>query len=175
MTDRFSPWALLGKHLSSLRDHRPGRTWDWTALAVLWVVPTVAAFVMGCVGTITMPAGWFTGVALLTGGLIGSFSYIAGLRVKLAERESTFPEGEAQIRQYLDETVAHILTAAYVSALTAIILVIEMNLNRKLDGLLAALPTWPSVYLLLLITMILPRLFQAYEELNNVLRSAPPK
>ena len=57
----------------------------------------------------------------------------------------------------------------------AIVLVIEMNLNRKLDGLLAALPTWPSVYLLLLISMILPRLFPAYEELNDVLRSVPPK
>ncbi|WP_127480880.1 hypothetical protein [Nocardioides pantholopis] len=170
MTDRFSPAHLLLAHWRSLVDFRPGKNVDTLTIGTLVVVPIAAALAMYNWGTITQPAGWFTGVALLTGGLISSFAYVASLRLKLAERHQTYPDGDASDRAYLDETVAHILIAAYTAAVTALILVVGMNIDAKLTGIMAALPTLTSTYLLLLVTMVLPRLFESYNRINEIVR-----
>ncbi|MDT9592624.1 hypothetical protein RDV89_06080 [Nocardioides zeae] len=43
-----------------------------------------------------------------------------------------------------------------------------MNIDAKLTGIMAALPTLTSAYLPLLVTMVLPRLFESYDRNNEV-------
>jgi|GEM_PF-5863711 len=169
MTDRFNPFALFRAHFSALKDYRKTKGLDVGALVILGAVPLAAALAMYQWGVIRNPSAWFTGITLLATGLIALFVYLADLRLRLAERARGFPTGDRLLRDHLDETGVHALVGAYLGVLTSAVLVVEMNIRDKLDGLMAALPTWSSVYALLLVLMLIPRLHFAFEKSSEAL------
>ena len=117
------------------------------------------------------PGPLLAGVALLAGALIGSFGTMTTLRLKLADLADVDDDALAPERDLLDESVSHILVAALVAALNAATLVIGTNLtevNHPVTGFWAALAIALSAYLALLFVLILPRLYSAYVQINNV-------
>ncbi|MFJ3136786.1 hypothetical protein ACIPK5_12805 [Streptomyces sp. NPDC086843] len=72
----------------------------------------------------------------------------------------------------LDETAAHLLTGSLLCALDAASLVIGMNVSvtraGHLYGFWAALAAAISSYVLIIFVLLVPRLYSAYVEMNDV-------
>ncbi|MFJ1767837.1 hypothetical protein ACIOD2_46475 [Amycolatopsis sp. NPDC088138] len=74
-------------------------------------------------------------------------------------------------RAMLDESAAHLLLGALISAVNAAILVLGMNVGPKHDevaGVWCAIACGLGCYVLLMFFLCLPRMYSAYVELNNV-------
>lgn len=169
MTDRFSPLALFKAHFVGLKDHSKEKGVDRFAATALVIAPLGAAVAMGLFGTIKDAAAWFTGISLISTGLVALFVYLAELRMRLAARAPQFPLGDKTLRENLDEAGTHALAGAYLGVVSAAVLVIEMNLASELRGLYAAVPTWSSVYTLMIALMLVPRIHHAFSKANEVL------
>lgn len=72
----------------------------------------------------------------------------------------------------LDETAAHLLTGSLLCAFDAAALVIGMNVsatkNGQLYGFWAAFASGLSSYILVIFIFVIPRLYSAYVEINDV-------
>ena len=71
----------------------------------------------------------------------------------------------------IDETAAHLLFAALLSAVDAGLIVIAMNTvasGQNVEGWWAALVLAVSSYILMLFIICLPRLYSAYIQINSV-------
>jgi ABC-type Fe3+ transport system permease subunit len=110
------------------------------------------------------------GVALIIGGGLAAFGQLASWRARLAEKGS---DGSAQKpeRDSIDEATAHLLWATWVAVFTTPFLVVtaETDGDRFKTGLLEWIPRVASalsfslgLYLLLVLGMVLPKLYDAY-------------
>jgi hypothetical protein len=185
---RFDLRPIFRGHWRGLTDGRTRNDKpDWASRLVL-----LSAFCLLPVGYVLdwklgAPGPLLAGVALLAGALIGSFGTMTTLRLKIAELGGPDDEGLEPERDLLDESVSHVLLAALVAATDAVALVIGTNTaaTAPIVGVTkaaAAASTAPgtvtgfwasaaialSAYLFLIFVMLLPRLYAAYVQLNNV-------
>ncbi|MCX5410754.1 hypothetical protein [Streptomyces sp. NBC_00059] len=124
-------------------------------------------------GRLSAPASLLTGVALLTGGMLSAFTHLSTLRLKITEWDGTDGDNKFEVeRGMLDETAAHLLTGSLLCAFDAAALVIGMNVsstkNGQLYGFWAAFTSGLSSYILVIFIFVIPRLYSAYVEINNV-------
>lgn len=163
---------ILRGHWYGLTDGRTtGDEPDWLTRGIL--LATVLLVPVGLWGDFQLaaPGPLLSGVALLAGALVGSFGTMTTLRLKLADIADVDDEAMGPERDLLDESVSHILLAALVAATDAAVLVIGTNVTAAgapVTGFWAALAIALSSYLVLLFVLILPRLYSAYVQINNV-------
>jgi hypothetical protein len=114
-----------------------------------------------------------SGVSLLAGGLLASFGQLTSFRQRLFESMAFEGDGEATDRNMVDETVAHLLLAAFLCGIDAIILVVGLNTSKDgstVGGVVAVLAIGVSSYIALLFFVAVPRLYIAYATYNKVSR-----
>jgi hypothetical protein len=174
MSSRFIPVELFRGHWKGLSDYRGHQIVpDNLSRAILIAVPLLAgASIFLLQGTLAAPGSLLAGVALLAGGFLAAFGQISTLRLRLTDRAKDFGEVEAIDRDALDETAAHLLVASFMSAVTALVLVLGMNLGANQAGVIwgfwAALAVVPATYVLLVFVIAIPRLYAAYVNINKV-------
>jgi hypothetical protein len=124
-------------------------------------------------GRLSAPGALLTGVALLAGGMLSAFTHLSTLRLKMKEWV-----GGSEVSRYevekgmLDETAAHLLTGSLLCAFDAAALVVGMNVSVTKEGHLfgfwAALAASISSYVMIVFVFLVPRLYSAYIEMNDV-------
>lgn len=145
---------------------------DWrtrTGLIAIPLVVTVVILVRH--GQLSAPTSLLTAVALLTGGILTVFAALSTLRLKLTEWDERTIDRDLD-RSSLDESVAHLMAGALACVVDAVVLVIGMNLRQPnteaITGIPAALAAGISSYVVLIFIIIIPRLYSAYVEINQV-------
>lgn len=156
---RLSPLVVWAAHLDGLTRHPTTRP-DYLTRAVLLVVPVAVTTVSWSLGAqLRQPGALLAGASLLAGTLLASFGQLATLRGRLTDR----PDTRAVALDALDETVAHVLTAVYAALATAAVLGVGTTLSAgAVTGWVAAVGLGLGTWLLLLVLLITPRLYQAY-------------
>lgn len=175
MSSRFFPVELFRGHWKSLSDYRSRKPIaDTTTRFFIVFLPLAAGsclFVFH--GALAAPGSLLAGVSLLAGGFLAAFGQISSLRLRLTDRADHFAETEAIDRDALDETAAHLLVASFMSAMTALVLVLGMNFSSDaksgaVNGVFAALAVALACYVLLVFVIVIPRLYIAYVNINRV-------
>lgn len=153
---RLSPLVVWSAHLDGLTKHPTTRP-DRLTRVVLVVGPLAVAVVTWVFGAqLRQPGALLAAASLLAGTLLASFGQLATLRGRLTDRPDTRAVA-------LDETVAHVLTAVYAAVATAAVLGVATTLSAgAVTGWLAAVALGLGSWLLLLVLLITPRLYQAY-------------
>lgn len=174
MFHRLIPTEVFRGHWKALSDYREDTpAADRLTRGVMIGVPLLAGIsVVATGGSLAAPGALLSGLALLTGGLLAAFAQISALRMKLTDRMRQFPAAERIDRDALDETASHLLAAAYLSAVSALVLVLAMNFGSTpsgaVTGLWSGLVVAPSLYVLLTFLIAVPRLYSAYVSYNAV-------
>lgn len=171
---RLIPSELLKHHWNSLADRSRGKgalKRDWPVTIVLVIVPCaagVSAYRSDL--QLTAPASLLAALSLMSAGLLAAFGQIASIRSKYRLPDDDY-DPEWRTREMLDEAVAHILTAALVAVLTAVIIVVGMNAGagngRQLAVLASAGVVGFGSYLVLVFLMVVRKLWGAYEAANE--------
>ncbi len=156
---RLDPSNVWSAHLKGLTKH-PTNAPDNVTRAVLWGVPTIVLIATWLLhAQLRQPAALLAGSSLLAGTLLASFGQLATLRGRLTDKV----EVPQVARDALDETAAHVLVAVYAAVLTAGVLGVATSLSAgSVTGLAAALALAAGAWLLLLVLLVVPRLYQAY-------------
>lgn len=174
MFSRFNFIPVLRGHWKGLTDGRytPPRP---DVVARLSLLVPVAVFVLMLLkgGRLSTPGALLTGVALLAGGMLSAFTHLSTLRLKVKEWVGSSEASRYEVEKgMLDETAAHLLTGSLLCALDAASLVIGMNVSvtraGHLYGFWAALAAAISSYVLIIFVLLVPRLYSAYVEMNDV-------
>lgn len=169
---RFNFWPVLRGHWKGLtRGDVTAYTPDRLSRHILKLPPLLAALALWRNWELAAPTPLLSAVALLAGALVGSFGSLSTLRLKLTDWADREGDNQQPQRDALDETVAHLLTAAVLCALTAAVLVIGTNVagaDKPVTRPWAALAVGLGSYVLLLFMLVVPRLYAAYVEINNV-------
>lgn len=176
MSERFNPMPLLRGHWRGLTVDGPDGTTvsakDVIARAVFFLVPVVLMVIAYLDHWHLKATGpLLSGVALLAGGLLASFGQLTGFRQRLFESMAFEGDGEATDRNMVDETVAHLLLAAFLCGVDAIILVVALNTSKDgstVGGPVATLAIGVSAYIALLFLVAVPRLYIAYATYNKI-------
>ena len=147
--------------------------WARTSL----VAPSAVVLIWGLIAkwVVMAPIPLLTGVTLLSGGILGVFAQLSTLRLKLTDRmEDATLDVE---RDGIDEAVAHLLTALLICVFCAVAIVVGLNTTtpeNNVSGQTILGPPWSafvlagSTYLSVLFLIIIPKLYSAYVEMNNV-------
>lgn len=169
MLERLSPVDIFRAHWKALSDYRTKTPIpDVVTRVIVVAVPvgaTIAAFLSGFV--LQVSEGALAALALLAGGFLASFTHLSGVRVHLADRESTWGDAERFDRDAIDETSAHLLVGSYMSGIAAMWLLLGMNFGAgaapaTIVGFWAAIEAGMLAYVGIIFLVTLPRLYQAY-------------
>lgn len=174
------PWERLGRfdftpvlygHWKALTLDSPGFPADLLARSVLLILSGGLGILSICLDwSLHAPAALLTGISLLVGGSLSVFTHLSTLRLRLTDRADD-PSLDFD-RAAFDESAAHLLTAALLAVLDAVVLVIAMNVGIDETGAIRGF--WSgfviaiSTYLALLFVMLIPRLYNAYVNVNHV-------
>lgn len=174
MFSRFNFIPVLRGHWKGLTDGRitPPKP-DVLARLALLIPLTVFLLMQLRNGHLATPGALMTGVALLAGGMLSAFTHLSTLRIKVKEWVGTSEASRYEVEKgMLDETAAHLLTGSLLCAFDVASLVIGMNVSVTKEGHLygfwAALSAAISSYVLVIFVFIVPRLYSAYVEINDV-------
>ncbi|MFF5473169.1 hypothetical protein [Streptomyces achromogenes] len=174
MFSRFNFIPVLRGHWKGLTDGRytPPRP-DVAARLSLGVPILVFLLMWLRGGHLSTPGALLTGVALLAGGMLSAFTHLSTLRLKVKEWVGFSDVSRYEVEKgMLDETAAHLLTGSLLCALDAATLVVGMNVSVTKDGHLygfwAAVAAAISSYVLIIFIFLVPRLYSAYVEINDV-------
>ena len=174
MSSRFIPIEVFRGHWKGLSDYRSKKpVADNLTRAGLIALPVAAGIsIIVFDGSLAAPGSLLAGVALLAGGFLASFGQISSLRLRLTDRAIDYKDVEQVDRDALDETAAHLLVASFMSALTALSLVLGMNLGADakgaVGGVWAAIAVALATHVLLVFIIAVPRLYTAYVNINRV-------
>lgn len=174
VSERFNVLPVLRGHWKGLTDGRyKERRADIAARLSLLGPFTVFGFMLWKHGHLAAPAALLTGVTLMAGGMLSAFTHLSTLRLKVTEWEKPGVASRFAVeRDMLDETAAHLLTGSLLCALNAASLVIGMNVGATkaghLSGFWAATAAGLSTYVLIVFIFVIPRLYSAYVQINNV-------
>ncbi len=171
---RLIPSELLKHHWASLVDRSGPRGHgkrDWPAVVILIGGPlSLGAWAWHSNLTLTTPNAMLPALSLLSAGLLAAFGQIASIRAKYELPDSDY-DPDWRTREMLDEAVAHILTAALVAVVTAIVIIVGMNLSpaaaTQLPVRTSALTVTLGSYLVLVFFMVVRKLWGAYEVANK--------
>lgn len=166
--DRLLPNAVIRAQWKGLTHGNTGAyVPDWVTRVAVFVPPLVLAVAAHCADwKLAAPEALLTGVSLLAGALVGSFGFIASLRLRLIETQVGHSEEPDAARDSIDESVAHLLAATLACVLDAVALVIGMNVAVDTKG--ALIGFWASVaialsaYVAIVFYMLVMRLYAAY-------------
>ncbi len=183
MTDRFnlSP-VFRGQWKSLSQGSGEGARPDWVARAAVFGVPLVAGVTGGVARwQLASPGVLLTAVALLAGTSLAVFAQLSTLRLKLTEwRTSRGSQADDVDKEALDESVAHLLAATMVCLIDVVVLVVGIMATPTPDhpepgAAGPPLPLWASTvaitlsaYIALVMVMLIPRLYSAYNRPNHV-------
>lgn len=156
---RLSPTAVWRAHLRGLTKHPTGAP-DTVARTAVYGLPVLAAVLAFLLEAKLRQAGvLLAGASLLAGTLLASFGQLATLRGKVSDRL----EVRRVALDALDETTAHVLMAVYAAVLLAATLGAATSLSAgAVGGVAAAVALGLAAWLLLLVLLVVPRLYQAY-------------
>jgi hypothetical protein len=124
--------------------------------------------------TLAAPIPLLTGVTLLSGGILGVFAQLSTLRLKLTEKVE---ERRLDVeRDGIDEAVAHLLMALTLCITCAVTIMIGLNITdsaeansqQRLHLPWSAIVLSLCTYLTTLFLVIIPKLYSAYVEMNQV-------
>lgn len=172
---RFSPAQVFSAHCQGLRKRKyegekVTSSPDIFARVVLYAFP----FVPCGIGIwrdfkLEGSSSFLSGIALIVGALLAVFVQLATSRQKL-ERNNTYRISE---RDNIDEAVAHILFGVYVSlALLVLLIVLEVvppDQEKWTIGL-SSMVLYLGCLLLLVFLLIIPKLWNVYDQENSVPR-----
>lgn len=173
---RFFPLSLFLGQWKVLSDYRNEVTKpEWVSRSIVFGGPLVLFIVLLLVRT-TVPdiGGVIAGTTILAGTLLAAFGQLSSWRVQLnkfAEQTGSYDQLE---RDSLDETVTHLLAAAYTSGVGAILLVLASNFGSTgADGeSVGGLFLWAGLSFAshagLTFLIAVPRLYYAYASLSEV-------
>lgn len=149
---------------------------DWLSRSLLIAIP---ALLIGATiwfkWQVSSPSAILSAVALLSAGLLGVFTQLAGLRVRLTERQDE--EWLDVERDGIDEAVSHVLFSFLLCIFTCILLVIGINVadsdvqlpaSEFLRSCWSAVVFATSSYIVLTMIILVPKLYSAYTEMNEV-------
>jgi hypothetical protein len=176
--ERFNPTPLFRGHWRGLSvDTATGTATAYTDLAARVVFAVVPLGLVVCSyllhWELKAPGPLLSGVSLLAGGLLASFGQLTSFRQRLYDSMVFEGDGEAMDRNMVDETVAHLLLAAFLCGIDAALLVIGLNVSKtgaSVTGLLGAAIIGVSAYIGILFLVAVPRLYVAYATYNKVSR-----
>jgi hypothetical protein len=174
MFGRLIPTSVLRGHWKGLSYYRDGEIRpDVVARVTVIGVPLLVGTLMYLFhGRLMAPSALIAGLALLAGGLLAAFGQLSTLRLRLTERAKYEGDGQQTDRDFLDETVAHLLAAAYGAAVTAALLVVGMNFGLDAQGALtslwAAIPAALGSWVVIVFLIAIPRVYEAYVGMNGV-------
>lgn len=156
---RLSPKAVWRAHLRGLTKHPTGAPDTVTRLAVYGIPVVVALLALVLNAQLRQAGVLLAGASLLAGTLLASFGQLAALRGKVSDRL----EVRRVALDALDETTAHVLMAVYAAILLAATLGTATSLSAgAVCGVAAAGALGLAAWLLLLVLLVVPRLYQAY-------------
>lgn len=179
MTHRLWPGPLFHGHWKSLADVRTKRTAkDWISRIVLGLTVVLFPVAWKLGWSVQAPVPILAGVALLGGALIGSFGQINTLRLKMTDRVGDDDPTTQIERDAVDESAAHLLTAAYMCGVSAAFLALGINFSPDLaipelrsapavQGFWAAAAVSAVSYTFVTFLIAVPRLYQAYDSVNR--------
>lgn len=177
MLARFNPSPIWNAHLKGLMNRkytteRPVGVPDAAARALLYVAPLVAGVVMFFFdGKVAGTDGLLAAAGIFTGALFMAFTQVASWRQMLSDRRHEREVAEVAQRDSLDEAVAHLLMAMYASVALAVVIVSGRNFadaEGRLTSGWAAATAALGVYTALLLLIVMPKLYSAYVEINEV-------
>jgi hypothetical protein len=196
MLDRLNPTSVVLSHWRGMRNRDGARSTPDRAVRItlLVVAGGVAALAFWRDLNLESPGVMVSALSLFSAGLLAAFGQLATIRSRFEPPDDPAFDGELDTRNMLDEAVAHILTAALLSATTAVLIVVGMNvsdapasqvLSSTTLGEMAApvvlppapdlLNSWFSaavsgagIYLFLLFVMTVRKLYAAYDVANEV-------
>ncbi|MFF9023800.1 hypothetical protein [Streptomyces eurythermus] len=174
MSERFNVVPVFRGHWKGLTDGRyMTRRADVMARLSLLLPVAVFGLMLWRGGRLAAPAALLTGVALMAGGMLSAFTHLSTLRLKITDWENPGTASRFEVeRDMLDETAAHLLTGSLICALNAAALVVGMNVSvtktGHLHGFWAAAAAGLSSYVLIVFIFVIPRLYSAYVQMNNV-------
>lgn len=174
MLDRIVPLSLFRGHWKGLSDYRGDRLKADKATRIFVVAAPLAAGISTAIGhgLIAAPGALLSGVALFSGGLLAAFGQLSTLRLKLTDRADENHFSERIDRDFLDETAAHLLVAAYTAAVSAALLVLAMSFGAdsegRIGGAWGAIIATVTTYVFVVFIIALPRLYVAYTRINKV-------
>ncbi|WP_375404862.1 hypothetical protein [uncultured Amnibacterium sp.] len=174
MSSRLVPTQVFRAHWKALSDYRGDKIVpDRTTRTLVVAMPVVAGVLFGLLGgRLGAPDALLAAVSLLAGGFLAAFSQVATFRARLTERAEMMPDAERADRDSLDETAAHLLVAAYMSGITALVLVIATNVSEDKHGGVVgwwgALAVATGLHVLIVFAIAIPRLYNAYAHTNGV-------
>ena len=179
MSPRFSPVPLFFGHWKTLSVPAPNLKvkGDVVSRIVLLGAP-VALTVLAFVGSwdLKTPSAVLGGTSLLAGGLLAAFGQIAAWRARVSDQLGDYELSDKQILRLdsIDETASHLLVAAYLAGVEALLIVLGLNASAdklgNVTGVLAALSFGVGSYLALLFLLTVPRLYAAYVDVYSVRR-----
>lgn len=176
-SNRFSATSIWLAHVKGLRNRdfeseNLNSAADIFALSVLYGLPltlSVVGYVLGA--KITGADGLLAAAGILAGALFMAFTQIAAWRDRYTERQKERHESELVQRYSLDETVAHVLMAAYACLLMTVLVIVGANFTdaeERMTGLAAASVIAVGTYVVLILLIIIPRLYSAYAVTHKV-------
>ncbi len=180
-TDRFSPFDLFRAHRKALRNRNYMAAGSSKVDLLAWLVLAVPPILLLAASIfwswrVSDAQSMLAGVALIIGGGLAAFGQLASWRSRLTEREDE-ESIERPERDSIDEATAHLLWATWVAVFTTPFLVIAAE--TKGDGFQSGWTAWIprlvsglsfslGLYLLLLLGMVLPKLYDAYAAANRL-------
>lgn len=172
---RFSPIQVFDAHLQGLckRSYREGEVTsrpDIPARLTLYLVPLVpVALSIWKKFQLENASTFLSGVALIVGALLAVYVQLATSRQKF-QRNDTYRTPE---RDNIDEAVAHILFGVYVALALLVSLTLFEVVHNDRDWLslgLSSLSVYLGGLLLLVFLLIVPKLWNVYDQENEVPR-----
>lgn len=176
---RFSPFSLFKGQWLVLSDYRSEHpVGDKIGRVIILLVPVVVFIWMWVAGaTLRDVNSIVSGTAILAGTLLAAFGQLSSWRDRLKSEAERFELTDTQDRDSLDETVTHLLAAAYTSGLAAILLVVAGNTGYALNDGVETITgpfLWAGIsvasHAALTFLVAVPRLYYAYVSVSRVRR-----
>lgn len=176
-SNRFTARYIWRGHLKGLKNRdfhtdTPVGVPDTLSRVVLYALPVIAGVVcFWSDATVAAVDGLLAAAGILASGLFMAFTQVASWRDRYTERLAKRESAERPQRYALDETVPHILMAAYACFVLALVVLVGANFaddQGRLVGVFSALTVVVGVYVLLLMMIIMPKLYGAYIAMHKV-------
>lgn len=175
MLDRLNPLVVLRASWRSLEIRTETQTLpDKAARAILVLVPAAVGLVVFLTKTAFQnPGTIFAGLSLFSAGLLAAFSQLVSIRGRYTRPDDFISDDSERLtRAMLDEAVFHILTAVLVSAGTAFLVVVAMNVGpgdgQSISRCFSTAVAVAGTYLFLIFVMTVRKLLGAYAVANDV-------
>lgn len=122
--------------------------------------------------TLAAPEALLAAVAILAGGLLTGFGFLAMVRVRLQDRDPRAGTASQRAKDLLDESVGHLMAAMLACLVDATVLALGVNMaagaDEPLGGVAAALAIGLSAYVAVSFLLLLTRLYATYVDAVKV-------